>query len=334
MSPPAVLAMGDFGDPRCGVGASMAATVAGAASPVDVLDPTELGWLAFWRAARRLARTGATCVAVYPTRSTVYRRSLPLRFVLLWGAFGRSRLRLHLHEHRNLRRLLRWPVSTLVPLARRVVVSSAGEQGSVASAWWGRAGRWSEVLVAPPANGTPGPATLPARRRPPSGTVGVFGMGRDDKPVAWLEQALVALDPSFRRLELAGAGWEGQAWPASVLDRFDVDVLGHVDAGRLAGLFDGWDLALAPFAWPAHDGRMSLRTPLAHGVPTVSVGPPGADLTLRPQHLVLVPPAPFPDAAARALGADAAAGAAEVAAFEAEAVDRLRRALFGAAGRP
>jgi hypothetical protein len=323
--------MGDFADRRCGVGSSLAALV-GDAGDVEVLDPAAIGAWRFAQRARQAARAGGICVAVYPTRSTVYRWSLPLRLLTLWWTFGRGRLRLHLHEFQHLRRMLRWPVAALLPLTHRVVVSSDSERRAVAAAWRGAVGRWCEVVVAPPTNGTAapeGPALRPVSR---SGTVGVFGMRRDDKPLPWLVGALGALDPSFRRLELAGGGWEGQPWPPSIRARFDVRALGHVDPEHLAAVFAGWDLALAPFSWPAHDGRMSLRTPLAYGVPTLTVGPPGPDLTLRPRHLALTPPSDPTAAALELLSVDAEAGAEEVAAFERHAAQRLLAALFAPRG--
>jgi hypothetical protein len=97
---------------------------------------------------------------------------------------------------------------------------------------------------------------------------------------------------------------------------------GHVPAAELPRVFAGWGLAVAPFWEGAHDGRLSLRTPLAHGVPTLTrPGSEGA-LTLRPPHL-LFDPTDVPDFDDQAR----AQGAAAVAEFEAEVTERLLRAL-------
>lgn len=327
--------MGDLGDERCGVGGSLATLVAHVRrghGTVTVVDTSGPGIRRFWRDARAAARTGATCAGVYPTRSTVYEPRLLWRVVVLRLVFGRRRFRLQLHEYQRLRRMLRWPVTVAALLAGRVVVSSRSEQEALRRALRGLVGRRTEVVVAAPSNGTAATAaevvmaTTLAAWAPR--TVGVFGMLREDKAAGWLSATLERLDPRFDRLVVAGSGWEDHRWSAAISDRFAIDVLGHVPRAELATLFSGWGLAVASLWGPANDGRMSLRTPLAFGVPTLSVGPPTDDLTLRPRHLVLAPPSDPSsiddiDAAARRAGAE------EVAAFEAAAACRLAGSLFG-----
>jgi hypothetical protein len=328
-----ILAMGDFGDERCGVGSSLAAMARRHGTPT-IIDTASHGVRRFLQEARAAARTGGICVVEYPTRSTVYQASLPLRAVALWALFGRSRLRVHLHEYRNLRRMLRWPVTASLVLVHRVVVSSPREQAAVSAALHGRIGQWCEIVVAPPTNGSaPSGADLSGLPTADAGrggrTVGLFGMRRDDKAVDWLFAVLDSLPPDFDRLVLAGAGWEEQPWPPHLSDRFEITPLGHVAASALGTVLGTWDLALAPFDNPAHDGRMSLRTTLAFGVPTITVGPPDEDLTLRPPHVGFVPPSDVAKAVAAVLAADRSEGARQVAAFEHAAADRLEEALFG-----
>ena len=329
-----VLAMGDYGHQRCGVGSSLAALTASLATsagdpPIAVLDTGAPGLRAFARAARASARSGATCVMEYPTASTVLQPDLVVRAVLLRALFGRRRLRLHLHEFRHLRRLLRWPVKFAALLPSRVVVSNDAERAALRAALGGLVGRVTEVVVAPPTNGTaPTDAEVaaalvdvPDRAR----VVGVFGMRRPDKGLDWLVDVLGRLDPRFDRLVLAGAGWDGMEWPAALRARYEIEVLGHVDRRDLPAMFASWGLAVAPLWEPAQDGRMSLRTPLAYGVPTISVGPATGALTLRPRHLLLVPPA---DPSSIPGAVDRAGGAADVAAFERATADALAAALF------
>lgn len=329
-----MLAMGDLGEERCGVGSS-AATLIGhlrrGGRDVIVVDTSGTGVRRFWREARAAARSGAPCTGVYPTRSTVYEPRLLWRVVVLRLVFGRRRFRLQLHEFRMLRRMLRYPVTAAALLASRVVVSSLSEQEALRGALRGLVGRRCDVVVAPPTNGTaPTDAEIATATSPLADagrTVGVFGMLREDKAVAWLHATLERLDGRFERLVVAGSGWDEHVWPASIAERFTTDVLGHVPRAQLPSMFAGWGLAVSSLWGRANDGRMSLRTPLAFGVPTVSVGPPGADLTLRPCHLVLVPPCdpatvPVLDATARRTGAE------EVAAFESAAAARLADALF------
>src|SRR5690606_11077448 len=118
-------------------------------------------------------------------------------------------------------------------------------------------------------------------------TVGVIGQLRPDKGEPWLLDVLARLDPRFERIEVVGRDWDLSAWPATLRDRYTVVGHGQLPAARLPEVLAGWDLALAPFAEGPHDGRLSLRTPLAHGVPTLTRGPQPPDLQLRARHLLL-----------------------------------------------
>lgn len=330
-----VLAMGDLGDERCGVGGSLATLVdhmrrgRGAVTVVDTSGP---GFRRFWRDARTAARTGAPCAGVYPTRSTVYEPRLLWRVVVLRLVFGRRRFRLQLHEYQRLRRMLRWPVTFAALLAGRVVVSSRSEQEALQRALRGLVGRRTDVVVAAPSNGTAATAseiiTATALAATAWRTVGVFGVLREDKAAAWLSSTLERLDARFDRLVVAGSGWEDHRWSETISDRFTIEALGHVPRVDLAPVFSGWGLAVASLWGPANDGRMSLRTPLAFGVPTLSVGPPTDDLTLRPRHLFLTPPCD-PSSIYDIDAATRRAGAEEVEAFEAAAACRLAGSLFG-----
>ena len=323
-----VLAMGDFGDERCGVGSSLGA-LARTMGHVVVLD-ANAPLRTFLRGARVAAASGAPCAAVYPTRTTVYNADLPLRLLVLRVLFGRRRLRLHLHEFERLRRKLRYPATLALLLPGRIVVSSESEATAVRAALHGWIGRHREVVVCPPTNGTAPAADAVAAALVPgpdrTRTVGVFGMRRADKGVDWLVDVLTRLDRRFDRLVLAGDGWDEQ-WPAAVRDRYEIEVRGHVDGDDLPELFGGWGVAVAPLWAPAHDGRMSLRTPLAYGVPTLTVGP-APDLTLAPDHLLVVPPT---DPGRIPVDIDRRAGAQQVANFERAVAARLVAALFGPA---
>jgi hypothetical protein len=322
--------MGDFGHDRCGVGAS-AAALADRVGEVVVLDTAAPGVVAFASKAFAAARTGAPCAGVYPTRSTVYQPQLLIRALALRVAFGRRRFRLHLHEFKRLRRMLRWPVELALLLPGVVVVSSESERAAVRGALRGLVGRLVEVRVAAPTNGaapTTAEVELAAQPGPDAPrTVGVFGAYRPDKGAAWLEEVLERLDARFDRLVVGGAGWEEHRWAPAVADRYAIELMGHVPRDGLPAMFASWGLAIAPLWAPAHDGRMSLRTPLAYGVPTLTVGPRDGDLTLEASHLLVVPPA-----AVDVLdlgGHDRRHAAAQVARYEEVAADRLAEALFG-----
>ncbi|MGI8663274.1 MAG: hypothetical protein ACR2LQ_08715 [Acidimicrobiales bacterium] len=325
-----VLAMGDFGHERCGVGGSEA-IMSERLGDLDVLDTAAKGLAPFVRDARRASLTGAVCVGVYPTTMTVYRVGLLPRAVVLRALFGRERFRLHLHEYQHLRRMLRWPVTLVALLAGRIIVSSASERDALRAAARGLIGRRCTVEVAAPTNGmSPSRHDLdvalepnPERER----TVGVFGLCRPDKGADWLAHTLERLGPQFNRLVVAGGGWDQHDWPQEVRDRYEIELLGHVPRASLPRIFSEWRLAIAPLWGPAHDGRMSLRTPLAFGVPTLSVGPRGDDLTLDSDHLFLSPPTE--PSALELNGVDRRAGAEQVAAFEQRLAGALADALFG-----
>jgi glycosyltransferase involved in cell wall biosynthesis len=298
---------------------------------VSVLDTAAPGLRRFVRHARAAARTGAVCVGVYPTTMTVYRPGLLPRAVILRALFGRARLRFHLHEFQHLRRMLRWPAKVALLLPGRVVVSSAPERDAVRGAFHGLIGRRCEVEVAAPTNGTAPTAEeldVSTAAHPDQGrTVGVFGLYRPDKGIDWVDAVLERLDPRFDRLVVAGGGWHEHEWALGVRGRYDIELLGHVRRSGLARTFAACGLAVAPLWKPAHDGRMSVRTPLAFGVPTLTVGPRGADLTLAPHHLLLLPPTDPTTIDLDAL--DRRRGAQEVAAFEHQAALRLADVLFG-----
>ena len=148
------------------------------------------------------ARADLVCAAVYPTRSTVYQRTLPLRFLVLWAVFGRRRLRLHLHEYQRLRRLLRWPRGPPAgPPGHGLECERAGGGGIGV----GRSGGQVVRRGGRPADQRDG-ATLRTGRTFPTrtGTIGVFGMRRDDKSPEWLAEVLSAQDVSFSRVEAGG----------------------------------------------------------------------------------------------------------------------------------
>lgn len=325
-----VLAMSDFGSEGCGVGGSEA-VIAERSGGVTVLDTADLGLFEFIRRARHAASAdGSVCVGVYPTTATIYRAGLLPRALVLRALFGKERFRLHMHELQHLRRLLRWPAELAMLLPGRVIVSSESEAAAARRSVKGWVGRRAAVRVAAPTNGTaPAAAEIDVATEPHpdrSRTVGVFGLYRPDKGAEWLTELLDRLDPRFTRLVVAGGGWEEHDWHGSIASRYEIELLGHVPRSDLAGLFASWGVAVAPLWGPAHDGRMSLRTPLAFGVPTLTVGPAGPDLRLRPAHLLLVPPT---DPGSIDIDSfDRWAGAEEVAAFERTASEALAAALF------
>jgi glycosyltransferase involved in cell wall biosynthesis len=285
---PVVLVMGDFGDERCGVGSSEAVLAPQVPGGVRVLDPGA-GSLWAFRKALAVAASGARgAVVVYPTVSHVERVRLIPRLLLVRRRMRRRWVRVHLHEFDRLRRRHR-PVIALMAglIADRTVVSSEREANGLRRRYRGWGGR-REVAVVPPANGSaPSPEEARAvidERRP--GTVGLFGQCRLDKGQEWLLDVLAALDARFDRLEIVGRGWEVERWPAAVRDRYAITNHGQTDQTQLAKIIGRWDLALAPYHEPPHDGRLSLRTPLAHGVPTLTVGPRPEGLRLEAPHLL------------------------------------------------
>jgi glycosyltransferase involved in cell wall biosynthesis len=280
-----VLVMGDYADERCGVGSSEPIAAALATAEVRPVDPTVGSWLAYRRNLRAALAGAAGAVVVYPTIHQVERVALVPRLLLLRWSLGRRRwVRVHLHEFEKLRRRHRIGVALLTgAIADRVVVSSAREAVSLRGRYRGWAGR-NGVAVVPPSNGS-APTTAPVDRCAPADgrVVGIIGQLRPDKGLPWLLDLLERLDPRYTRLEVVGRDWDLDGWPARLRERYDVVAHGQTRAVDLPGVVAGWDLAIAPFEEPPHDGRLSLRTPLAHGVPTLTRGP-------RPDHLRLVAP--------------------------------------------
>ena len=125
-----------------------------------------------------------------------------------------------------------------------------------------------------------------------------------------------------------GLDWHLSRWPASLRDRYELVLHGQVPGPEVAAVLAGWDLAIAPYEGQPHDGRLSLRTPLALGVPTLTRGPRPAHLQLRAPHLLfddevdIARLADVPIAARRQ-------GAADVAALEERWRASLADALFG-----
>lgn len=224
--------------------------------------------------------------------------------------------------------MLRWPVTLLCLLPSRIIVSSESERAALRAALGGLVGRRAAIEVAPPTNGTAARIEEVVVEPGADTTVGVFGMLREDKAAEWLVDVLARLDERFDRLVVAGSGWDEFRWPTAVAERYEIEVLGHVPRSALPKLFGSWGLAVSSLWEPATDGRMSLRTPLAFGVPTLTVGPRGPDLTLAPRHLLLAPPIE-PSSLPVFDDADRRGGAAEVDAFEQQAADRLAAKLFG-----
>lgn len=320
MSEPVAVLLGDLGDERCGVGRSTARLLADAA--VVHLDPTVGGWLDWWRRCGDAAVRCRGLVVVYPTASTYLQLASFVRAVLAAVRFRRRWVRTHLHEYHRYGRRHRPFVAALAWLGRDgVVVSTEVERQALRGRWPSLLTRGRTITVVPPANGS-APQSAPPATRSRTGVAGVFGMPRPDKDVSWVARTVQALPADVRRLELVGRGWDDVQLDAPL----DQVRLGHVPDRELAALFHRWDVALAPFADGPHDGRLSLRTPLAHGVPTVT-SPPGAGaLTLDVAHLHVlsdrtVEPPLDPDA-------DRRSGAEAVAAFEADVRRRLRAALL------
>jgi len=313
-----LLVCGDLGSERCGVGASEAAALAAVDPRPATVDPRHVG--ATVRALHRARRGDAPVVVAYPTRSTVSSVAATIGLALT-AVLGRRRLRWHLHEYaifggrRALLDLL------LVVGGGRVVVSTTTEAEALRRSRGGRVARRVDVRVVPPANGTP----LPAAEDPPADppVVGLFGTARDDKGLGVAVEALASV-PDGVRIETVGEGWDRAGWPGHLPP---VAHHGRVPTADLGRIVSRWSLAIAPFAQGATDGRMSLRTPLACGVPTLTTVARPADLTLRPVHLLLDPATAVP----RGLATDAgtrAQGAAEVLGFEARTVQDLREALW------
>ena len=340
MHGPPVLAMADLGDSRCGVGNAVARLLAVTGTAVTAVDPTA-SWSDFRRQVRAQGREADVAVVVYPTRSTVRRPAFLLRVAALrWWLRG-TELRAYLHEYARLGRRHRTAVTVGLGLTSgRIVVCLPSEASAVRAAVGGRLARGRDVVAVPAPNGT-APDDAAVERAFAAGveagelrgrTVGVFGAHRPDKDPTWLDGVLRHLDQRFDRLELVGAGWDAWSVPVELDERYEIHRLGHVPGDDLAGTVGRWGLAVAPFwAGGTHDGRGSLRTPLGHGVTTLTRSPAPGELTLDVPHLLF---ADGPGDATRIpdLDEDARrAGAAGVAAFEADAMKRTAEALFGAA---
>jgi hypothetical protein len=322
---PVLLVIGDLGDERCGVGSSEAALVTAVPQEVRALDPTVGSLRTFRRALARAARGAAGAVVVYPTISQLERLALVPRLVLLRWTFRRRWVRVHLHEFDRLRRRHRLGVAALVGLVSdRTVVSSEREADALRTSYRGWAAR-GEVVVAPPANGSAPVRAIEPAPRP--GVVGLVGQHRPDKGAAWLLRTLGQLDPRFDHLEVVGRGWEEVAWPGAVAARLRPTLLGEIPECQMADRIASWELALAPYDEPPHDGRLSLRTPLAYGVPTLTRGPRPDHLRLDAPHLLFDDEVDVGALRLPAVG-DRPALAAGIAALEEQIRARLVQELF------
>ena len=325
-----LLVLGDYDDERCGVGTSEATTAADAPGSVRVIDPS-VGSLRSFRRDLRAAGPGAAgAVVAYPTIHTFECLALLPRLALLRTHLRGGRwLRVHLHEFEQLRRRHRVAVAAVTGLvADRIVVSSAWEADGLRGRYRGWGGR-SEVVVVPPANRLAPPSPPSVRPSDPDGrTVGIIGQLRPDKGEGWLLDQLARLDGRYSRVEVVGRDWDLTRWPAALHDRYQLVLHGQVAGPAVAGVLAGWDLAIAPYEGQPHDGRLSLRTPLAYGVPTLTRGPRPAHLQLRAPHLLFddeVDVGHLPDFGV----AERSEGAAVVAALEVRWRAALADALFG-----
>lgn len=306
------------------MGASEAAALRAVHPRPRVADPARPG--AALRALQAARRRREPVVIAYPTRSTVRSASALLVFAAAAALAGRRRVRWHLHEY-SIFSELRIVLDVLLLVSGGVVVvSTPSEAAAVRRARRGWVGRRCRVHAVPPANGTPFGATPEAGRAEPP-VVGVFGTARADKALTCIEAALRELPRDLCRLETIGSGWDEVVWPADISTCFELSHRGRVAVDELAGAIARWTLALAPFADGATDGRMSLRTPLACGVPTFTAVTRDDDLTLRPSHLLLDPATA--GAAALAAGPEQRrTGAEEVARFERRVVAALSVGLW------
>lgn len=331
------LATSDLRNSACGVGNSIGALLEQLPGLEPLVIDTGAPWSTFREAGRSAAGEADVVVVAYPTLSTSRRPSSLWRLAALRWWFRRGRVRLYLHEFGRLGRKHRSGVVLGLFLTDdRVVVCVPSEALAVSRAGWGLATRGQEVVAVPSINGTApderavraafaaSAAAGPDRSR----TAGVFGTYRPDKGPEWLDDVLGRLDPRFDRLELVGAGWDACPLSTRVTGRYEITRLGHVPTVELPETLGRWGLAIAPF-WEGgtHDGRGSLRTPLAFGVPTLTRRPAPGDLTLDVPHLHLddretIAAIPETDEATRR------AGAAAVAAHEAQALARTAQALF------
>ena len=281
-----VLVCADLGDDRCGVGSSEAATFPDFGSD-DIIDPCGPVPAAI-RAVRTARNHGRGAVVAFPTRSSVRSARAIAVITVVALLLRRNGVRFHLHEYRVFDEIRAVLDRIMVRTASDIVVSTQTEAEVLRSALAGRVAAHAQIHVVPPANGTaptPEHPVLEPQASQPA-TIGIFGTARANKDLEWAVAQLRELE-GFGRLELAGAGWEVVSWPEDIGRRYEILPLGSVDASQLAATFARWGLALAPLDGGAHDGRMSLRTPLAHGVPTIAAAGVTGDLTFRPAHLHL-----------------------------------------------
>lgn len=277
--------VGDYGDERCGVGASTAAWVADHLDDVAVWDRVIWRELLTWRRAAMMA---GRAVVVYPTRSSRFSLGALLAGMALLGS-GVRRV-MHLHEARRLHRLHRLYIWAIMKAWRPclVVVSTASEAAYIV----GRCESSCSVRVCPPANGTAptdDELRLLSRSQSMAGdglVVGVFGIPRRDKGGISGLASIGEVRSVVRRLEFVGDGW--QDWDGAVtgLGVKEVSYCGYVERARLGEIFSSWDAAYAPLSDGASDARLSVRTPLAWGVPTLTFQPlESDDLTLVAPHV-------------------------------------------------
>lgn len=320
----------------CGVAHSERALLAELSPAPTVVDPSDV--TRALRAARDARRRGVPVLLVFPTRSTVAQWRPLLTFLLIALLRRGDDLRVHLHEYRIFREV-RWALNVVLLVGRpTVVVSSDSERRCMARSIAARLGRVRPVVIPPFGPLPPSTTGRSAVDAAGSGIVGVFGSPGPAKGTGLIVEVLRHLPSSFGRLELVGSEWQDVVWPADVLDKVEVAPLGFVPSAELGPVFERWELAVAPFSSGASDGRSSLRIPLSHGIPTLTVVDQPEDLTLRPSHLGIVGHDPEGTIArAVALAADREArrlGACEVDDFEQRARRLLRLVLCGSEADP
>lgn len=318
-----LLVCGDFGSPSCGVGSSEAAWCARHAE-VAVVDPLDAQ--AALRHLWRARRSAPVVIVAHPTRSTV---KVPTAYAvyLAAAAIFRRRMRWHLHEYAVFREI-RWVLDALMWLSGgTVVVSTATDAAAVGPA----VRRRCDVRIVPPANGSSLSASSQGALADPP-VVGVFGRARTNKGMSLLLRWLEQVPEPFAVLETVGDGWESMPWSGAVSERYTIRHRGLVSDDEVGDIVAAWTLALAPFEDGATDGRMSVRTPLSAGVPTVTEIAAPDDLTLEVPHLWTDPIA----GGRAALAFDGHArrdAAAQVEAFEHDVRDRLDAALLPGTAR-
>lgn len=278
---------------RCGVGASTAAWARPVQSRLEIWRTVSVKSMLQWRYH---AVSADRAVVVYPTLGN----RLGAGPILAAVGLARTRVAriLHLHEFRRLQVLHRVYIHVLVAVLRpaRIIVSTASEATAVAR----RLGRRKncEIVVCPPANGTALPRGLAGARFADTsvrgaGTrtvLGIFGTPRNDKLAGLgFERLCEMVDGRVDMIECVGEGWERYADLLAELSGSHIRYLGYLDTEQLATTLCRWDLAFAPLADGASDGRMSLRTPLAWGIPTLTTRPARSeDFTLSVGHVAFL----------------------------------------------